>query len=50
MRVGTEQSQVKVRNMSPNGALVETPLMPPSGTIVDLLRGRLVAQGDLELG
>lgn len=45
MRAGTEQAPVKVRNMSPNGAMVETPLIPIRGTSVDLMRGPLVARG-----
>jgi hypothetical protein len=45
LRAGTEQAEVRVRNMSPHGAMVETHLTPPPGTRVDLLRGRLVGPG-----
>jgi hypothetical protein len=45
LRAGREQAPVKVRNMSPNGAMIETPLSPTEGTSVDLMRGRLVARG-----
>lgn len=45
MRAGSEQAPVKVRNMSPNGAMVETPLIPVRGANVELLRGHLVARG-----
>ncbi len=45
MRAGSEQAPVKVRNMSPNGAMVETPLMPVRGANVELMRGPLVARG-----
>ncbi|GAA4038844.1 hypothetical protein GCM10022281_19610 [Sphingomonas rosea] len=40
-----EQAQVRVRNMSPDGALVETPLAPPAGSLVRLVRGTLVVEG-----
>ena len=45
MRSGTEQAPVKIRNMSPNGARVETAVAPSVGSKVDLSRGSLVAQG-----
>lgn len=45
LRSGSEQVPVKVRNMSLNGALIETPLAPPTGTEVQLIRGALVASG-----
>lgn len=45
MRSGSEQVPVKVRNMSLNGALIETPLAPSVGTEVQLIRGALVAIG-----
>lgn len=45
MRSGMEQAPVKVRNMSPNGAMVDTPLAPARGTSVDLTRGPLIARG-----
>lgn len=45
LRAGTEQAPVKVRNMSPKGAMVDTPLMAPPGTEVDLMRGALVVRG-----
>lgn len=49
LRAGTEQTPVKVRNMSPNGAMVGAPVMPISGTNVDLMRGPLVARGNGDL-
>lgn len=45
MRSGTEQAPVKVRNMSPNGAMVDTPFAPSRGTSVDLMRGPFIARG-----
>jgi hypothetical protein len=42
---GSEQAPVRVRNMSPNGAMVETPVGPPPGTQVHLKRGVLAARG-----
>ncbi len=45
LRSGTEQAPVKVRNMSPNGALIETSVTPSQGAKVDLLRGALIARG-----
>ena len=45
MRAGMEQAPVKVRNMSPNGAMVDTSLAPTRGTSVDLMRGPLIARG-----
>lgn len=45
LRAGAEQAPVKVRNMSQNGAMIDTPLSPPPGTKVELLRGSLRAQG-----
>lgn len=45
MRAGVEQAPVKVRNMSPNGAMVDTPLAPTRGTSVDLTRGPLIPRG-----
>lgn len=47
MHAGREQSPVKVRNMSPNGAMVETTLTAPAGTKVKLVRGRQVAEGTI---
>ncbi len=41
---GTEQAPVKVRNMSANGAMVDSPLMPSPGTKIHLIRGVLCAQ------
>jgi len=45
MRAGPEQAPVKIRNMSANGAMVESPVTPPPGTNVDLIRGALRARG-----
>jgi hypothetical protein len=36
---------VKIRNISPTGALVEGPAIPPATTPVELVRGGLVAHG-----
>jgi hypothetical protein len=41
LRFGGQQVPVKVRNMSPTGALIETTLLPPPGAIVGLVRGSL---------
>ena len=45
MRVGDEQAPVRIRNMSANGALIETPVAPRTGTSVIIARGSLVAEG-----
>lgn len=45
LRSGTEQVPVKVRNMSPNGALFDTSLALTVGAKVVLMRGALQAQG-----
>lgn len=45
LRAGAEQAPVKVRNMSQNGAMIDSPLRPPPGTKVQLLRGSMRAQG-----
>lgn len=47
MRAGPETAPVKVRNLSSNGALLETPVSPPVGTTIDLLRGALAARGEV---
>jgi hypothetical protein len=47
LRAGDEHASVKVRNMSPNGAMLETSLVPPPGTNVHLIRGTLIAQGTI---
>lgn len=44
LRAGTEQATVRVRNMSPTGAMIESPLIPATGTTVHLLRGALSTQ------
>lgn len=41
---GREQAQVKVRNMSPRGAMVESILLPQPGSPVYLIRGSLCAE------
>ena len=38
---------VRIRNISRRGALVDAPLLPPVGTRVRLMRGRLTAAGQL---
>lgn len=47
MLVGRDQSPVKVRNMSPDGAMVESTLTASPGTRIKLVRGRLVAEGSI---
>lgn len=47
LRAGGEQAPIKVRNMSPNGAMIESPFTPPAGTEVELARGSLVARGTI---
>ena len=37
----------RVRNMSPTGALVESPALPPPGTRVHLVRGTFTAEGEV---
>lgn len=38
---------VRVRNISPRGALLDGPHLPPAGAAVDLRRGSLVAHGEI---
>ena len=45
MRSGTEQAPVRIRNMSPNGARVESAVSPSVGSQVDLSRGALLVRG-----
>jgi hypothetical protein len=45
LRSGSQQSPVKVRNMSLNGAMIESPFTPPVGAVVQLIRGSLRADG-----
>ena len=45
LRAGAAQAPVKVRNLSPRGAMLESSLTPPPGTKVDLMRGGLLAEG-----
>jgi hypothetical protein len=40
-------SPVKIRNISPTGALVEGPIIPPATTPVQLVRGGLIAHGQV---
>lgn len=47
MRAGPEQVPVTVRNMSLNGALVDSPVAPPAGTEIQLIRGSLIASGSV---
>lgn len=42
---GMHRNPARVRNMSPTGALVEAPVLPPPGTRVHLLRGSFSAEG-----
>lgn len=44
LRAGAEQAPVKVRNMAPNGAMIETPVTPVVGSDVILMRGALKAR------
>lgn len=41
----SERAPARVRNMSANGALLESPVTPGPGTEIHLMRGVLVAQG-----
>lgn len=41
------RNPAKVRNMSPTGALVESPVIPPPGTQVRLIRGSFSADGQV---
>lgn len=45
LRTGAEQFAVKVRNLSPNGALVESSQTPSPGIQIELIRGDLRARG-----
>ncbi len=45
LHVGTEYKTVKVRNLSPCGAMLETSLAPSTGDPVHLVRGDLCAEG-----
>lgn len=47
LRSGAEQVPARVRNMSRNGAMVEAPICPPKGTKVQLIRGSLLAHGEI---
>ena len=47
LRAGAEQASAKVRNMSPKGATVESPLRPPPGTEVHLIRGVLLEKATI---
>lgn len=42
---GSTPTPVKIRNISPSGALVEGPVIPPVATPVKLVRGGLTAHG-----
>jgi hypothetical protein len=44
---GAAVTAVRIRNISPHGALVEAPTLPAVGTKVRLLRGQLSASGEL---
>ena len=44
---GTGSVPVRVRNISPKGALIEGPILPAPGAIVRLVRGALRATGTL---
>ncbi len=45
LHAGGEHAPVKVRNMSANGAMIDSPMVPPPGTHAHLIRGALRAQG-----
>ena len=47
LRTEDDQIPVKIRNMSSSGALVDSPLAPPPGTKVSLVRGALIAHGSV---
>jgi hypothetical protein len=44
---GTARIPVRIRNLASRGALVESSSLPPVGTRVRLVRGELIATGDL---
>lgn len=45
LQAGGEHAPVKVRNMSANGAMIDSPMVPPPGTNAHLIRGALRAHG-----
>lgn len=45
LRAGSQQSPVRIRNMSLTGAMIDTPLTPPQGTDVLLVRASLIVRG-----
>jgi hypothetical protein len=47
LRCGNGQSPVRVRNISPRGALVDGPGLPAAGTRIRLARGSLSAVGSI---
>jgi hypothetical protein len=47
LNTGSRAVPVRIRNLSPRGALVEGELLPPVGSAVRLVRGALDASGDL---
>ena len=47
LRAGAQQAPVKVRNMSLNGAMLDSPLELAPGTKVELIRGSLIAKGNV---
>ena len=50
MGAGAEQAPVRIRNMSPTGAMMESPITPVPGTQIDLIRWiDRPRQGGLEL-
>jgi hypothetical protein len=44
---GAARIAVRIRNLASRGALVESSSLPPVGTRVKLIRGELIATGDL---
>jgi hypothetical protein len=47
LHAGGGAAPVKIRNMSPEGALAEAPHLPGAGSIIDLVRGKLCASGEV---
>ena len=47
LKAGSEQVPVRVRNMSVSGAMIEAPVCPEIGTQVQLIRGSLIAFGEV---
>jgi hypothetical protein len=44
---GAGPAPVRIRNISPTGALIEAASLPPAGTAIQLVRGDLCASGEI---